>query len=346
MRKKGFVLFVIALLMVSLLAGCGGKQEQPSGKDQGSAPEAKPVTLRLGHVVQEKTALHKGALKLAEEVKAKSNGQIIIEVYPASALGGNRELIESVQSGAVDMALPAMAILSGFTNNKTAIFDLPYLWKNESAAEKVLDGPIGQSIFDEVKKSGILGLAYWTQGWRHVTNDKKPIRKPEDLKGMKIRTMENPLHMAHFNTLGASAVPMAFSEVYTSLQQKVIDGQENPYVNIVSMGFYEVQRYITETGHIYDPVPLLMSEITWKKLSPEQQKIIADTVKEITNYERELSRQDAVEYKKQILATGKNEIIELTPEERQAFRDAAQPVYDSFQDKELLQKVLDAQKDM
>jgi len=339
-NKKFWVILLIALLTMALIAGCGGKKEEQGGEGPKEAP--KTIVLRMGHVVQEPTAIHRAALQFAEAVKERTNGEVIIEVYPASQLGGNREMIESIQVGSLDFSIPHVSVISGFVQGRTAVFDLPYLFKNDAHAEAVLDGEVGQFIANEVKKSGIVVLAWWTQGWRHVTTGTRAVYSPEDMKGLKIRTMENPLHMAHFNMLGASAVPMAFSEVYTSLQQKVIDGQENPYVNIFTMGFYEVQPWITETGHIYDPTPLIMSEVTYNKLSPEHLKVIEEAAIEFCQVNRELSRSDAVEYKKVILGTGKNTIIELTPEQRQKFRDAVQKIYDDFADKELMNKVIKA----
>ncbi len=332
---KIITIALVALFVMGLAVGCGGNDQ---AAETGGEKADKPVTLRVGHTVQEDTALHKGALKFAEIVDEKSDGQIKVEVFAASAMGGNRELIESLQAGSLDFALPAMGVLGGFTD-KTAIFDLPYLFKNDEEAEKILDGEIGQDIFEQIEETGLKGLAYWTQGWRNLTTGDVAVDSPEKIKGLKIRTMEVPLHMEHFNTIGASAVPMAFSEVYTSLQQGVIDGQENPYVNIYLMGFYEVQEYITETQHIYDPVPMLMSLVTWDKLSPERQQIVKEAAEEVKAWEREEARKDKAKYKEVIEGTGQNQIIELTDAQRAKFRDAAQPVYDNFKDQALLKEL-------
>lgn len=342
MNKKIWMILIVVVLSMFLIVGCGGEKPEEGAEAPVETPE--PIVMRIGHVVQENTAIHKAAVQFADAVKERTNGEVVVEVYPASQLGGNRELIESIQVGSLDFSIPHVSVIAGFVENKTAVFDLPYMFKNYDHAEAVLDGEVGDFLASQTVDHGIVVLAWWTQGWRHITTGNKAVRTPADMAGLKIRTMENPLHMAHFNMLGASAVPMAFSEVYTSLQQKVIDGQENPYVNIFAMGFYEVQPFITETGHLYDPTPLIMSKVTYDKLSPEHLKVIEEAAIEFRDVNRELERSDGVEYKKVILDTGKCEIIELTEEQRLPFREAVQKLYDEFPDQELMNKVIDAGK--
>ncbi|WP_198470444.1 TRAP transporter substrate-binding protein [Acetomicrobium sp. S15 = DSM 107314] len=334
MRRKALAILFVGLCMVVSIYG-------------GQKAEGKPIVLRWGHVVTEDTPLHISALRMAEIVEQRSNGQIKIEIYPNSQLGTNPQMVEALQVGALDMHMPAWAVMYGFTTTeKTKLLDLPYLFKNEKAAEAVIDGEIGEELRKSFEEVGIIGLGCWTQGWRHVTANKE-IRKPEDFKGLKIRTMESELHMDHFKTLGASPVPMAFSEVFTSLQQGVIDAQENPYTNIYTMGFYRVQKYINQTAHLYDPTAILMAKSTWDRLSDEQKKIIKEAEREARVYERELTRKNDTEVKEKLKDYG-NIIIELTPEERTALREAVQPMYDKWTPrigKELLQKVVEAQKD-
>lgn len=185
-------------------------------------------------------------------------------------------------------------------------------------------------------------LSYMTQGWRNLTC-KKEVTAPEDMKGIKIRTMDSQYHMQHFNAFGASATPMAMSEVYTALQQGTIDAQENPYTNIVNSRFYEVQDYVVETQHIYDADPLMVSTITWGKLSDDQKSILEEAAKEATAWEREEVLKDVDKDKQTILDSG-TKIIELTDDQRAAFREAAQEVYDSFEaaasgNKELIEQI-------
>ena len=285
------------------------------------------TTLRLGHVVADNSSLDKGLDYFAKLVSDKSGGELKIQVFPNSSLGDNTAMMEQLQFGSLDMMAPSVAALSGFTPS-TAIFDLPYLFKNEAAAEEVLDGPLGDNVGKALEPQGFYLLGWMTQSWRHLTCNKE-VTKPADVAGIKIRTMDSKYHMAHFNTLGASAIPMAMSELYTALQQGTIDAQENPYTNIVNSRFYEVQKYVVETGHIYDACPLIISTITWKRLDDNQKKIIQEAAAEAVNWERaEVKKDDAV-FREQVKKSGTTVIV-LTPEQRGEFRKAAQPVYDEF----------------
>lgn len=286
---------------------------------------ANPLTLRLGHVGAVGHTVDVGSHELARLVAEKSEGQIKIEVYPTGQLGGNREMLEGLQLGTVDMVIASVGALGGF-NPSTAIFDLPYLFVNEEHAEAVLDGAIGQSILAELESSGFIGLAWMSHGWRHLTTANREVRHPDDLRGLKIRTQENPLHIDHFNTLGASAIPMAYSEIFTSLQQGVIDGQENPYSGNYLMGFYEVQNYIIETGHIYDPMPVLISRQVWNRMSDTQKELLRDAAVASLPMQRQDARDQDNHAKQQISAAGVT-IIELSAEEREVFFDAVQGLY-------------------
>lgn len=285
------------------------------------------TTLRLGHVVADNSSLDKGLDYFAKLVSDKSGGELKIQVFPNSSLGDNTAMMEQLQFGSLDMMAPSVAALSGFTPS-TAIFDLPYLFKNEAAAEEVLDGPLGDSVGKALEPQGFYLLGWMTQSWRHLTCNKE-VTKPADVAGIKIRTMDSKYHMAHFNTLGASAIPMAMSELYTALQQGTIDAQENPYTNIVNSRFYEVQKYVVETGHIYDACPLIISTITWKRLNDDQKKIIKEAAAEAVNWERAEVKKDDDIFREQVKKSGTTVIV-LTPEQRMEFRKAAQPVYDEF----------------
>lgn len=314
------------------------------GSVRAAAPE---LTIKVAHVIAAGTPLDKMAHKFAELLKEKSGGKMVAEVYPNSSLGGNRELCEQLQLGSLEVAIPAVAFVGGFSKS-TMVLDLPYLFKNNKAAEAVLDGEIGDWIWSELRKQGFVGLGFAAQGWRHLTSSRE-VRTPADMKGLKIRVMENPLHIAHFNTLGASAVPMAFSEVFTALQQGAIDSQENPWCNIDMSRFYEVQKYIIKTAHIYDPLAFMYSEVLWDQLTEEQQRIIRESASEAVAYEREQCYQDEIDTEKKIADLGQNIIIELSPEVRQEFFKAAQPVYDQYRSQigaELIEKILKIQENM
>ncbi len=314
----------------------------------GTVSAAQPeLTIKVAHVIAAGTPLDKMGYKFAELVKEKSGGKIVAEVYANSSLGGNREICEQLQLGSLEIAVTSVAFVGGFTK-ATMILDLPYLFESNEAAEAVLDGEVGDWIWSELRKQGFVGLGYAAQGWRHVTSSRE-VDGPEDMKGLKIRVMENPLHIAHFNALGASAIPMAFSEVFTALQQGAIDAQENPWCNIDMSRFYEVQKYIVKTAHLYDPCPVMYSELLWDKLTPEQQKIIQEAATEAIAYERELCYQDEEDTEKKIAALGTNVIVQLPPEKRAEFRKAAQPVYDMYREQiggDLIEKVMQIQASM
>ena len=308
--------FVISAVMALMMA---------SAAFAGQAEAA--TTLRLGHVVADNSSLDKGLDYFAKLVSDKSGGELKIQVFPNSSLGDNTAMMEQLQFGSLDMMAPSVAALSGFTPS-TAIFDLPYLFKNEAAAEEVLDGPLGDTVGKALEPQGFYLLGWMTQSWRHLTCNKE-VTKPADVAGIKIRTMDSKYHMAHFNTLGASAIPMAMSELYTALQQGTIDAQENPYTNIVNSRFYEVQKYVVETGHIYDACPLIISTLTWKRLDDNQKKIIKEAAAEAVNWERKEVKKDDDLFREQVKKSGTT-VIALTPEQRAEFRKAAQPVYDEF----------------
>lgn len=290
--------------------------------------QGNPIAIKIGHVSQAGVPIDQMCNRIKEMLEEKTAGRITVSVFPASQLGNNNEELEQLQFGSLEMCISSVAFLGGFTNT-TALLDLPYLFKNEQAAEEVLDGEVGNAMFAALEQAGFHGLAWTSTGWRHVTANKE-IRKPADLQGLKIRVMENNMHIDHFNALGASATPMAFSELYTALQNGTVDCQENPWANIDGNRLYEVQKYIIETGHIYDTSPLLASSMWWNGLAASDQELIQAVVTDCLNWERELSKQNQDELREKIGSNGTNVVIQLTDEERQAFRDAAQAVYDKY----------------
>lgn len=343
MKRKWISMIACASLVAATLTACGGTGGASSGAGVSSAAPAASeassaaaggaqIKLSLGHVVAEGTPIDLGDHYFADQLSKATNGRIQVDVYPNSAMGDNRAMLESLQMGTLDMMSPAVAALSGFTDS-TAIFDLPFLFKNTKHAEAVLDGEIGKGVFAELEKSQIVGLAWMTQGWRELSTSKTAVHQPSDLKGQKIRTMDNEIHIATWNTLGASAVPMSYSEVFTSLQQGVLDAQENPMSNIFLSGFYEVQKYVVKTNHIYDPIPLIMSQKTWDSLSAEDQAAVTKCAEEAKKYEREITQTADEDYEKKIADSGKSQIITLTDDERSAFRKACQPIYDKYASK-------------
>ena len=331
---KKLLFFTLALFLISGMVFAGGGQEKGGKK-----------VLTLGHVVMPETTLNQAALKFKEIVEKESGGSIVVEVHPAAALGSNREVIEGLQSGTIALTAPSIAPVSQFTD-ATALFDLPFLFSTQDYAQKIMQGEIGKAILADLDSAGLKGLCYWTQGYRHVTNSRNPIIKVADLKGLKVRTMQNPAHIDLFNTMGASATPMAFSEVFTALQQKTIDGQENPYENIKLSGFAEVQQYICETGHIYDPIVLMISKAVWDTLTADEQKIVQKAAEEARDYQLEILAVAEKNIKDSFKGT--NTIIEASEIDRKEMMMATVPVYKKYLKKakpERVKAVLDMQGD-
>jgi len=275
----------LALAVVSFLAGCGGG-EKPAATGKGGAT----MELKLASMTPTSHTYNQGAAKFAELVKQRSNGRIDVKIYPEGQLGkGERELLEAIQQGTIDIYVGSTAPLSGFSPSM-GILDLPFLFRDYAHVDKVLDGPIGRQLMDEIERTGMKGLAFWENGFRNLTNSKRPVRTPADAKGLKIRTQENKIHIAAWKAIGVNPVPMAWGEVYGALQQKAIDGQENPIAVIYSVKLNEVQKYLSLTQHVYSPAMLIFSLKKWQSLSREDQDLLLKAALETARYERKLGR--------------------------------------------------------
>jgi len=211
-----------------------------------------------------------GGKAFAAKMDELSNGSITINLKPAGALGGERDVIEGLQIGTVDLALSSTGPIGNFIPDVYAL-DFPFLFKGYDEARAVLDGPIGEKLFEEFPAHDLVGLAWGENGFRHITNSIHPINTPEDLAGLKLRTMENKVHIAAFSAAGAAPTPMSWTEVLTSLAQGTIDGQENPVAILTANNIWEIQKYATLTGHVYSPAVFVMSKARWDGLTEEQQ---------------------------------------------------------------------------
>lgn len=321
--------------ILSKLLLCAGIAVFVLGSAMGA--QAAKFALKAGHVLADGHSYNLSWLKVAQIVKEKTNGEITIDVFANSTLGNERDLIEGMQLGAVDLAVVSTGPMSGFSP-AFLVLDLPYIFPSYESAYRVLDGEIGQGMLDSLSKNKLKGFCYWENGYRNVTA-KKPCPNPEDVKGLKIRTMEAEVHMATFNNLGAIATPMAWGEVYTALQQGTIDAQENPIANIYQAKIQEVNPYVTMTRHFYAPSPVLMSKAIWDKLSPEQQKILSDAIIGTRTFAREEIKRGEKEYSEAMKKEGVTivEDVDITK-----WRKAVQPTYDQYEKKigkELIEKV-------
>lgn len=283
------------------------------------------VVIKLGHIAEPTHPYGKGGDYFAKLVAEKSGGEIEVKVFPNSQLGGQKDLIEGLVFGSVDMALVGTAALGQF-QPQISLFDLPFLFDDRPHAYRSLD-TVGMEIGKALEPRGIKLLGYMENGIRHMTNNVRPIKTPADMKDLKIRVQTNKIHIEMIKALGASPTPMDLSELYSAMQQGTVDGQENPSAHIYTKRFYEVQKYASLTAHAYAPEPVLISMITWKKLTPKQQKIIQDAANESIAWQRKISEDEDNDYWNKIKATGKMEVISV---DRKLFQEATKPVIAMF----------------
>lgn len=293
-----------------------------------SGAYAADFNFTFAHVLIESTPNARAAVKFKEEVEKNSDGRIAINIRPAAQLGGDVEIIEQTQMNLVQIAIPPTGNLANF-DQKMFLFDLPYLMPNEEAMKRVLDGEVGREVLDGLEKSNLKGINYWGAGFRNMTNNIRPITKPDDLKNIKMRVLQAPTVMATYRTYGANPTAMAFTEVYNGLQQGVIEGQENPYANIDSMKFYEVQKYMTLTHHTYHTYAAVMNKAAWESLPDDLQTVMQEAFDVSRDYARELTLEDEKEIYERI--KDQIEIIELTDEGREAFIEKSQSLYKQFE---------------
>jgi len=294
----------------------------------GAGAQVKERTLKFAFQNQTGHPQAQGAQKFADLVSAKSDGKITVKLFPGGALGGDLQTVSALQGGTVEITVLNAGILSAQVK-EFAVYDFPFLFNNGQEADAVTDGPFGQKLFGTLEDKGLHGLGYWDLGFRNVTNSKRPIAKADDIAGLKIRVIQSPIYVDLFNTLGANATPLPFPELYSALDQKAVDGQENPNTVILSSKFAEVQKYVTQTRHIYNPQALIVSKKTWDTMSDQEKKIISDSASEATTFQRQASRgaaDSALEALKQAGMT----VTELPPTEVAKLREKVKPVIDKY----------------
>ncbi|RJR39651.1 MAG: DctP family TRAP transporter solute-binding subunit [Desulfobacteraceae bacterium] len=269
-----------------------------------------------------------GAQKFADLIKERTGGRIAIRLYPSNQLGkGEREMTESIQQGAIDLLVTSTGPLGGFSPSVN-ILDFPFLFRDFNHVDLVLDGRIGRRLLDDFEKASIKALSFWENGFRHLSNSRTPVRKVEDGKGLKIRTMENKIHLSAWKDAGLNPTPMAWGEVFTALQQKVIDGQENPIAVFYSSKFWDAgQKYFSLTAHVYSPSPLLMSGKSYESMPRADQELFLKTSYETGKFQRKINR-DAEESKlKEMAAKG---VAVIRDVDRESFKKAMAPTYKAF----------------
>ncbi|TCV65518.1 tripartite ATP-independent transporter DctP family solute receptor [Neorhizobium sp. R1-B] len=269
-----------------------------------------------------------GMEKFAEIVKEKSGGKIEVKLFPGGVLGGDVQTVSALQGGVVEMLVLNAGILASNVKAFGAV-DLPFLFNSGEEADKVMDGAFGKSLADKLPATGLVGLAYWELGFRNLTNERRPVTKLEDIKGLKIRTLQSPIPIEMFNSLGANAVPLPYTELYTALETGTVDGQENPAANIINAKFYEVQKYMTLTRHQYNPQIVLISKKFWDNLNDEEKAVLQSAATEARDFQRKVSREADAKAVAEIKEKGM-QVDELSAAETQKLRDAVKPLIDKF----------------
>jgi tripartite ATP-independent transporter DctP family solute receptor len=292
-----------------------------------AAAQAEKLVFRISHTLDPTSHYNKGLMKLHELLQEKTKGELGLDIYHSSQLGSERDAIEGVTMGTLEMTLTSSAPLANFTK-AFMVFDLPFIIKDRKKAYAWMDGPEGKRILDSVLDKNMVGLSIWENGFRHLTNSRRAVVKPEDAKGLKIRLMENPIHLATFKTLGAYPTPMPFGELFTAMQQKTVDGQENPLVIIATSKFNEVQKYLTLSGHFYAPAILLINKDVWeKKMTADQRKIMTECVVQARDWERNYS----MDMDGKLAAELKSRGMEVAEPDKTLWGEALAPVYKEFE---------------
>ena len=285
-----------------------------------------PVTLRLAHVVNEQDGFHIAATKFEELVEERTDGKVNIEIFPNASLGDERTLLEGMQIGTVDMGVITNGPVANFVE-EMAVFELPFLFPSPEAAYSVLDGPIGQELLDKLADVNLKGLAYAERGFRNLTNSERAVNSPEDLDGLRIRVMENPVYTDTFRELGANAIPMAWTEALTAMQQGTIDGQENPVNVIHSFKLDETQNYMTLSRHTYAPAIFVMGMPAWNQLPEAAQAVLEEAAQEAAEHERQVNADMEAEQLAALREAGME--INDSPD-MEAFQAAVAPVYEKY----------------
>lgn len=296
--------------------------------------------LVLGHGAAPDNPRTLAAEKMATLAEEYSNGEISIQVQGSEQLGSDLQMLQQLQTGALGLSANSQGAMANFVPQAN-VFGLPFLFDAPEAAWEVVDGPAGDKVAAEAEKRGLKVLAWWSNGFRQITNNVRPIEAPEDLKGLKIRTPEDAMTISILEQLGANPTPLAFGELYVALKQGTVDGQENPLVNIIASNLHEVQEHLAMVDYQYQVTPVLIGMVTWQRLSEEEQDALMKAAKEARDYQRELMVSQGDELLSQIKEEGTMKVSEV---DKAAFREQVSPVHDQWVEKlgDIVKDVQDA----
>ncbi|HJV87653.1 MAG TPA: TRAP transporter substrate-binding protein [Noviherbaspirillum sp.] len=293
-----------------------------------SGPALAQINAKFAVTLPEKSHQGQGVAKFVELVDAKSKGQIKIKPFYSGALGNDVQVTSALQGGTIEFTVPQTTTLTGMVK-EFEILDFPFLFSTEQEAEKVLDGPTGQKLLDKLPAKGLVGLAYWENGFFNATNSKHPIAKVEDFQGLKFRAIQAKISQETIKALGANPVPLAVPELYTALETHTVDGQGTPTAVIAALKLNEVQKYLSLTKHAYGAFVPLVSKKFWDKLSEADRKILRDAATEARTYQRKVARDQAASAQTAMAAKGM-QVNDVTPAERSRMRAKVKPVWDMF----------------
>jgi TRAP-type transport system periplasmic protein len=330
--KNHFLITLTALLLIALTA-CGGGNQGASGtnsSENGDSGSKEPITIKLAHVGSEEHQNQIAAVKFKELIEEKSNGDITVQIFHSGQLGGEDDAVEGIQTGTIDMTEVAADSAPANIVPELNVFGIPYLFKDRKHVYKVLDGEIGQEILDLSTEKGLRALGYWEIGFANFTNSKREINTPKDMEGLKIRVQPAPIWDEFMKRLKALPTPMDFTELYSAMEQGVVDGQENPIATINAMKFYEVSPYIALTRHTYKANIVLVSDKLWNKLDDGQKKLMEEAVRETYEYQREYLDQKEKETIETLKAIDK---VTITEPDTEAFREVADGLETTVADK-------------
>lgn len=293
-----------------------------------SAQDIKPRIIRFGYGLSENSNQGRAVKFFVEEVAKRSGDKLKVKGFADSSLGSDMQMQNTLIGGAQEMMVGSTATLVGVVKD-FGVYDLPFLFADEKVADTVLDGPFGQKLMAKLEEKGLVGLVYWENGFRNLTNSKRPITKIEDMSGIKLRVMQNPVYIDMFNRFGANAVPLAFSELFTAMETGTVDGQENPVTTIQSSKFYEVQKYLTLTKHVYSPWIMMASKRWWDGLSATEKKILQEAAVASREFERKDSREASLQSVGYLKEKGM-QINALSDSELTRMREMVKPAFDKY----------------
>ena len=292
------------------------------------AQDVQERVIKFGHLNNTDHPVSMGVHKFAELLAAKSGGKLKVQEYPSNQLGNEMQQQAALQGGVQEMSAPATTSLAGIVK-EFGLVDFPFSVGDFGQADALLDGPLGQKLIASLPDKGLVALGFWDLGFRNVTNSRHPITRAEDLEGLKIRVIPNPVFLETFKAFKANPVPMPFAELYGALESKAVDGQENPFAVILSNKFFEVNKFVSATNHVYAANIVLVSKKFWDRLSPAEQKMMQDAFNEARTYQRQVSREAAKKAVGELQAKGM-QFNEVAPAEQARMRDVAKPVTDKF----------------